>query len=507
MNKIILIAVLYLISQTAVCQTNYFKIFKTPLYDWAGASIETENGDIIMSTGVASDVFLTPRYLKFYKINSSGDTIASKVIKRNEDYYNFGRILKLGNDQYIAVGSSFYFGSNNMFSIHNKLIYYTFNSNLDSISFKEVTMDDNAIQYLSLRDAILNKNNHIVTLCEDMSMHNIMLLEATLEGDSIRSSHLLPLPGYGARIYSIMQKTDYSGYSITTEGDFNHGNYGYISHIISTDSLLNFVTIDSLPGECAYISQLRPFNNNILVGGRAKRSWTANYPPYQTEEYCIEKLDTGLQTIRQVYLSHVYLNHHGSAEDTISYPPLSQNFDFTDTNNIYTCHFREYPTAIYPTQYNYFVIAKFNSNLDIKWQYYFGYDAYYSPGHIIATSDGGCFVCGMRYDYQTQYQQFDIFYLKLDSTGIYESTNEPQIPVHSAIVYPNPGCDDLNIQSGPQISGALFTLYDIQGNSLMEEKINSTEIRLNTSILPPGIYPWNIVFENKVVESGKWVKD
>jgi hypothetical protein len=244
-----------------------------------------------------------------------------------------------------------------------------------------------------------------------------------------------------------------------------------------------------------------------LVAGRAKRIWFNAYPVYQTEEYCIEKLDNAFQPEKQVFLSHVVLNHHNDWEnDTISYPALARNFDFVDTNNIYTAHYREYPMEYYPSIYNYFVVSKFNSNLDLQWQYYFGFDAYYFVWQITALKDGGCFVSGSRYDYQTQNQEYDIFCLKLDSTGIFTSSGETKMAMHSAMVFPNPGTDILYLESGPQVLGCYFQLYDLQGIKASEEIITANQQQINTQSLPPGLYVWRIVNKGKVVDSGKWIK-
>ena len=75
------------------------------------------------------------------------------------------------------------------------------------------------------------------------------------------------------------------------------------------------------------------------------------------------------------------------------------------------------------------------------------------------------------------------------------------------VVFPNPGHDWLNIQSGPQIKGAEFSLFTLQGQAVLHETLTSTEQRINTTQLPSGTYLWQIIFKNKVIESGKWVKE
>lgn len=506
MKNLIILFIILLKIQIGYSQNTYFKVLTTPISENGGETIETENGDIILYAQEGS--FLNINYIKFYKIDQAGDTIASKVLKKEEDFYSFTRILKLNNEEFVAVGSSFNFAPNPFFSFQNKIIFYTFNSDLDSISFTEISVNSDAMQYISVRDAILNTNNHIITLCEEMNQKIVILLETSISGDSIRSSNLIPEPGFGIYIYSIEQKPNNNGYYITTDGDYNHLGHGYTSHIITTDTNLIYESIDSLAGECAYFSQIRKFNNNLVVGGRAKRTWIPAPPanPYPTEEYCIEKLDTDFKVIKQIFLSHVVLNYNSSSDDTISYPSLGRNFDYIDTNNIYTCHYREFPWVIYPNTPNYFVVAKFNSNLEIKWQYYFGNDAFYSPNSILATQDGGVFVSGNRYDAKTQSQEFDIFYLKLDSTGIFVSNTEHQIPMHSINIYPNPGSNQMYIESGPQVMGSKFILFDVNGIKVKEDNITSYSQAIQVDTLRAGQYIWKVMKQGKIIDSGKWIK-
>jgi hypothetical protein len=143
--------------------------------------------------------------------------------------------------------------------------------------------------------------------------------------------------------------------------------------------------------------------------------------------------------------------------------------------------------------------------------HFYGGDAQYCPYSIIPTSDGGCFVTGYSYDYINNLSnnnfELDIFALKTDADGVItEIPEQPQAKAHDAIVYPNPGVEYLNIQSGSQISGSNFYLFDIQGKPMLDEKINNTHLKINTANLAPGTYPWQIVFKNKVIENGKWVK-
>jgi len=154
-------------------------------------------------------------------------------------------------------------------------------------------------------------------------------------------------------------------------------------------------------------------------------------------------------------------------------------------------------------------ITRIDTNLQIIDHHFYGGDAAYMPYNIISTTDGGALIVGNRYDYLSPTaNQYDVFALKVNELGlITELPNQPQAKAHDAILFPNPGSEILNIQSGQQINGAQFTLYDMQGRAMCTETITATALKLTTSTLPSGTYPWQIVFKNKVIESGKWVKE
>lgn len=503
MKKIILISFIILTGSISFGQLAYYKILTSPLNQGASNAIETDYGDIIMFISYHS-TYLYTDYIQLLKINIDGDTIASKEIKKPYDCYFYTKILKIQNLEFIGVGFSFNIDSINGTSINNKIQYLKFDQNLELISSAEISYPDTADILINLCDAIINTNDHIIAMVEEGgNRKKVTFIESTLEGDSITSTKLNTI----ASTYpsGIMQKPDENGYYFTARGNVNVPSSFTYNNIVSVDNDYIYERQDSLPGYCSAFSKIKTFNKFILAGGQAWRPWPI-YPPYSTTEYCIEKMDTAFNVIKQVFLSHVFLNHNGSTDDTISSPALFQNFDFVDTNFIFTAHYRESLTPM-PNWYNFFTITKFNSNLEIKWQYYFGYDALYRLSSILATSDGGCFINGGRYDYQTQNAEFDEFYLKLDSAGIFDSFIELDTPLHSAIVYPNPGRDEINLQSGTQINSALFQIFNISGKPVFEKQINSSLIKIPVIHLPKGAYLWRILLKNRMVDSGKWIKE
>jgi hypothetical protein len=162
----------------------------------------------------------------------------------------------------------------------------------------------------------------------------------------------------------------------------------------------------------------------------------------------------------------------------------------------------------YGQQNSWYALSNFDSALNLRWTKYYGGDAYYFLQSVVATQDGGAILVGTRYDYPTQSNQCDIYLVKVNENGLL--TNDDHIQsqqVHDAIVFPNPGSNYLFIESGPQISGAEFRMTSIDGKQVKTKTLNERKTTLETQILQSGTYVWQIIFNNKVSESGKWIKE
>jgi hypothetical protein len=146
--------------------------------------------------------------------------------------------------------------------------------------------------------------------------------------------------------------------------------------------------------------------------------------------------------------------------------------------------------------------------LNIRWERFYGGDAYYLMGKIIATKDGGCLVGGMRYDYQnTSELQTDVIILKLNEEGLLVGNQKtPAIVMHEAIVYPNPGTTEIKVRIAAQYKESLFQLFDMNGKQVASKKIAGKWGTINTSFLKSGTYVYRISSEDGLFESGKWIK-
>jgi len=500
MKKIVMptIIALIVLSTSMYAQNSYSRILIFPGDQQCSNTIETQDNSII----IAISSFHQNTLLK---INSVGDTVASQNIILPKTYSYIGRILETQNHEFIGIGFANDYKANGVMS-NIELTYIHFNEGLDILGQNTFFISDSSWYGFSFPNAILNNEQHLIIGIQEMLdgfRTKIYFYELSVSGDSITSDTLTH--NKGVRFESMVQKTDLSGYYISVQGAWEYVP-NIDCNIIEVDNEFNFVALHTLPGEIGWFNQLRYFNSNTFIsGGQAKRVFTPPVcPPWPwiTQEYLIEKFDTNFVPIKQAYLHPL-----DNIADTVFNTGQLQNFDFVDTNNIYACYFYDYPALVFPYGYNYITIAKLNANLDVKWQYFYGFDAFYVPFGITATKDGGCFFNGSRYDYQTQEQEYDVFYVKIDSSGLFLPNKKLTMPVHSVIVYPNPGKDMVYIRSGPQVNGALLQLFDINGKPVAEQRINATLLQLPFQNLPKGVYPWRILKDNKLVDSGKWVKE
>jgi hypothetical protein len=93
--------------------------------------------------------------------------------------------------------------------------------------------------------------------------------------------------------------------------------------------------------------------------------------------------------------------------------------------------------------------------------------------------------------------------LKFDdfTTSIHD---ESKTEVRLAIVYPNPGTDQLSLRT--TMYNSTFSLFDMTGNKILSKYIDQNISTINVSSFAPGIYSWQLVNEKQIMETGKWIK-
>lgn len=194
--------------------------------------------------------------------------------------------------------------------------------------------------------------------------------------------------------------------------------------------------------------------------------------------------------------------------DTVDFPALWNGLDFHNKDSIFIGGTRNIWSGDYNPWPSWFMVLQTDSMLNIRWERFYGGDAYYMMGKLVATNDGGCLVAGTRYDYRhTTEQENDIIILKLNSEGLILGTPEnPGVKMHEAIVYPNPGNEEIKVRIAVQHKQSLFELFDLNGRLVLKENFFGTEGVVNSTFLPLGTYIYKITNKDGLFESGKWVR-
>lgn len=207
-------------------------------------------------------------------------------------------------------------------------------------------------------------------------------------------------------------------------------------------------------------------------------------------------------------IANIKHEYHIVVPDMVEWPGLRSRVDFIFPNLIYIggthnfCHSSEFCSE--PC---WFSLNQFDTTLHSNWQYYYGENANYTQYGIKATKDKGCLLFGSRYDFHGSTYERDIYVFKVDPNGRILGIDNIQNPkVHTAILFPNPGKDFLTVEIGPQITGAKLIMTDLNGHRFLNKTLNDSHNTINTQAFSSGTYPWQIIFNNKVIETGKWIK-
>ncbi len=205
---------------------------------------------------------------------------------------------------------------------------------------------------------------------------------------------------------------------------------------------------------------------------------------------------------------HLFLRWHHT--DTIDFPSVYRGIDFKNSDTLLAggTHNLSLYNPYYAHQPSWLVVLQTDSLLNLRWERFYGGDAYYVMSNLIATQDGGCLIGGWRFDYQNSTEdQMDIFLLKLNSEGLLTGQIEmPEFQMREAIVYPNPG-SQLHIRLAMQHPKAQLQLFDQAGRLILQQQLHQTESTVETSHLPSGVYLYHLSAPTGLNESGKWVKE
>ncbi|PLW96365.1 MAG: hypothetical protein C0593_11840, partial [Marinilabiliales bacterium] len=248
--------------------------------------------------------------------------------------------------------------------------------------------------------------------------------------DTIRTK-VIDYLGNGQGVSKIVFSPDSS--EIWTIG---HGIHSPDGSRVILDTLFNVISTQDL------LESLSP-NMNIKWHTDSTLLLAGNYRHIgsspQDNDIGITKTDTSFSELNFQYLG---------APDTIDYPAWNNTIDFIYEDTIYYAGTHNVIFDFWPQGRSWIVVGQLDKDLQLRKERYYGGDAYYTTLDISCTNDGGCIVSALKYDYLTQDPEYDVVILKLSREDFLSNVGESNYTLLSeSIIYPNPGADQLNIET------------------------------------------------------------
>jgi len=265
--------------------------------------------------------------------------------------------------------------------------------------------------------------------------------------------------------------------------------------------ILDTITYDTVGGVCYLpdISIHYPYeakfdhNGHLVLSGM---TLIYDFDMHKFDEYIgTYVLNSDFQIINSLLLTD---------KDRKTYVGVREGMDIDDDGNIFVAGEVDWVAAFFPQSYDYIYLAKMDSNLNVLTERYLGGDSFYAIMTMIATTDGGMAIGGYKYDYMVnEWGDNDAFLIKTDASLMVSTPEYSTIPVHSALVYPNPGSGAMNIRTTE--NGSMLRLYNLSGQQLLQTKIVGLITEINCHHIPGGVYVWKLFKNNREIDHGKWI--
>jgi len=491
----VLLSVLLLFHITVVLAQHSFVYIKADLADESAGSIfEDGAGNFVCIYGKQDlNTEIITRYL--LKINPQGDSIAAKILIPYEDTILVGRSIWNFEDnpvEYLLFENA-HIGSNHpsqTFQIFTKLdedfnIIWkrVYQLRPDSVWGSSILYP----QYLKLVD-----QENLFAANFDNDQKTLVLFKFSDLGDSLAARTYYG-DSAGRYVYDLTYNHDSSGFVLQTSGAFDF--FWTESEMIELDLDLNQSRALPHIGFFNRVSSILLPNGKLIVSGLF---WN----PFSNGKQQINLYS--FDTLLQVTDSASFTN----PDRLINKHTGFRHLDYYYPNAIYSLCTYDYEPDLWVGHPSWVAIGKFDQDLNLLTEKYFGGDAYYWFSHMAATKDGGLIFCTTRFDHLTQFKERDAYIVKFDSleltVGIHEevSQNKPYFGLKRAIVFPNPAREDIFVRTA-EYQHALFVLFNLNGSLVFNQTLSALETKMKVRHLHKGIYIWAIRNEAGLIEKGK----
>ena len=490
--KTIWFLIISVIITESYAQNTFDLLISTPWHEVITNSVEDNDGNYYFA-GWKAELYSSEKCGWLIKINHNGEIINEMTFCAT-DTTTILSDLKINNDTLIVFGMK---GSLS----EGKNIIMKMALDLD---FNLLLNDNDQIlsgYYLSSLNSIYTRKGNLlicgnVTSIENSQDYDIYFYELDNNLDSIRL--VVDSREFIQNAVDFIEDTINHCYKVIGFGSYENAYPGY-DELIEFDTLFNFVEVDSVPWYLKnQFSVERLNNNNYLISGK-KHIIDA------------DRVDLGIIKLNNAD-ELLARNHFGKGGDIINYPAInsislnmSNEIFFGGTSNISNTF------DPFPAEDSWLILNKLDTNLNLILQNFYGGDAFYHMIGLQATGDGGCLIYSERYDENTQIDEYDVYILKVDSSGLLTSTGDyTSIPVQQLSISPNPARDRVRIGYPDIFENDEKELMIYNAFGVLVMKIDATDensqITIDTIDLPGGLYFIVLNVNGKKTANGKMVK-
>lgn len=412
-------------------------------------------------------------------INPYGSYITEKVYSLPDKSYLISNISQDSAGSFIILGS--YVDTTIQFTkgeLHLKRINY----NLETIDSASYYISDD--RSLNIIYSDIGFNNEILINSTSLSTINnppalLFAMRLNSDFDSIYAT-TYPFPSVGTGIKQLSDTT----YWMYT---------GIFHEIVITDTMFNQIEQSSLPETIADPLGIK---------------WDSDSSFYLCGQWNNQNGDKDISIIKLFNPIDTtdYVFKPWGTKDTTDYPAgRGGALDFNNKDSIFIGGTTGF-TGTWGYR-SYYSLIQTDSLLNVRWEKFYGGDAYYEMNDVLATNDGGCLLSGMRYDSDIGIQEHDIYVIKVDGNGLLVGLEpEQSIKSFDAVVFPNPGTNEVNVRVAAQYHKAEINMYEINGTKVLTKELVGRHNLLNTESLKSGTYIYSINNKNGLNESGIWIK-
>jgi len=208
--------------------------------------------------------------------------------------------------------------------------------------------------------------------------------------------------------------------------------------------------------------------------------------------------------ISDTSLNAVHYEYYGeqNSKDVCGFG--SNNIDFISPDSIFFIGYRNQKVGIpEPGRVSWLMTGQTDRQLQTRYFKYYGGDRYYDAFYVLATRDGGSFICGSWYNHDTHIS--NPIFLKLNEEGLITASSETFMKERNIAFWPVPFTSQLNYQS--VLPFTRLQLYDNIGRLVYETIGQEPNGSIAVDHLDAGIYHYKVTFLNNILpETGRIIK-